>query len=251
MVLPEKYWKITINGPSIQGVMLREAITSIRESKELAGCLENITGFARNFEDGVEVIIRADESTAAVFLEAISRIPESPGSMGIVHFCGKPSLEEIQDPTKLFSQDDFSGFGVKRDGEQKEMMLALQGAGKLFNASARIQREVFGLLRERDEKKVIGLLLSIFYEASENRIVIKSKDSSSLSVVALVQGLTNPPIPTSSFVYQMNEVYRKINDFKNLQKEASDDEILSVIKTLSSFLETVALELKARDIKIN
>lgn len=248
MVGQARFWKISIHGPSIQGVMLREAIVGLKEDMD---SLDGIGGFARNYGDHVEVIIKATEEQAKTLSDAVIRIPESEMSMGIVSFKTAPELQEISNPEKFFSRRDFEDFGIKRDGEQKEMMLALQGAGKLFRKSAEIQRGVSKKLDERDENKVKGLLLSLYYENILNRDAIRADRASAVSTIALEQGVMSPPIPTAAFVNQLTEVLQRLNEFKGLNEKMPQSEGEILINVLDSFKETLTKELEGRDIKVS
>jgi acylphosphatase len=78
------FWKISIEGPSVQGVSLREEIAKI--AKRLG-----ITGFVANVGEEVEVILQAEGVNANKFLEEIKRVREDPKMFGTVSF-SDPSL---------------------------------------------------------------------------------------------------------------------------------------------------------------
>ncbi len=253
-----KYWKITVRGPSIQGVMLREAIVGLKDKDEdkdeegmkLASDLEGIKGFARNYDEHVEVIVRATEKQANVLLEAIRKIPKSDKSLGIISYADGPELHRIYPPEKFFSQKDFEDFTVKRDGEQKEMMLALQGAGKLFKVSAGIQQKVSKQLKERDEKKIIGLLYSMKFEIRLNIEAVSGKVPGAVSLIALQQAIIAPPITTPEFVYQMAEVFHRLGVYQRIGMSIGEGERASINKGLERFEAMINTELETRGQKL-
>ncbi|MCX5844663.1 MAG: hypothetical protein NT022_13125 [Deltaproteobacteria bacterium] len=243
----EKFWKITIKGPSIQGVMLRERIVTLRDEFPNGS---SILGFVRNWQDWVEIIFKSDDALANTFFHKIGEIPGQPESLGMIEIREK-KLEVIPSPVSVFGEKAFEDFKVKRESEQKEMMLALQGAGKVFIHSAMIQRDVSHHLKARDEAKVKGILLSLYYEALHNKDMILAKTYGGISLTALSQAFSTPPLPTDSFAYQLSELFLKLELLKNNKSIISEQsEINSISKSIDTFVETLMKELGDRGIKV-
>jgi hypothetical protein len=104
------------------------------------------------------------------------------------------TANEIEDEAR---EEELEGMRIIRDNETQESAWALQGAGKVFQISSKIQKQVSEQIKERDKNKTIILLLSLHYEINRNRDVLSESIGGSAVtkiVIPVIQAfLTNPP----------------------------------------------------------
>jgi acylphosphatase len=214
-------WRMVFWGATdmdVQGVYLRQVIKEIADSKEFC-----VKGHTRNLKDGsVEVLCECDKATAD---KLFSSIKQAAAVKRI-----KIDENKTEPPTqKIF---EFDSFDIVREDDLKEMVWALQGAGRTF--------------KEQDDIKKEEALRGLFYELRALsdyalEMLEKNNHKRAFRMLSMENIMTCPPSGIDeTIVSQIGDLYQRCSEINGLPKGHFNEDLkkeLQEILSLSSALE--------------
>jgi acylphosphatase len=214
-------WRMVFWGATdmdVQGVYLRQIIKEIADSKELC-----VKGHTRNLKDGsVEVLCECDKATAD---KLFSSIKQSSVFKRI-----KIDENKCESPTqKIFA---FESFEIVREDDLKEMVWALQGAGRIF--------------KEQDDIKKEEALRGLFYELRSmsdyaQEMLEKNDHKRTFRMLSMENIMTCPPSGIDeTIVSQIGDLYQRCSEINGMIKGPVSEDLkkeLQEVLSLSSKLE--------------
>ena len=173
--MADNIWRMVFAGRTdmdVQGVYFRQIIKEIADGDELM-----LKGQVRNLKDGsVEVICECERRKAKNFYDSIIRKAKAKGIRIKEEKCITPT-EDIFEFKKEFK--------IIREDDLREMVWALQGAGRVFKEQEEVKRaEMINGLRYE---------LHSISETSE-KIIDEMKVNRRLRLISMKKILAQPPI---------------------------------------------------------
>jgi|GEM_PF-3047129 len=222
----------------LHGVLLRESLK--KAFKYESGEVEN------RHENEVMLIIQTEKTQQEIKALAIQACSENPllkEDVKEIDIHLQPTLTDVS-----FSQ---KGISIKRSSQQDETVWALQGAGKLFLQSSKIQKETLEEIKARDRRKLIGLLSGLSIEiagimdqlaAVQLRLLLARKNKASQptnsnapllpNTAAIDNFLVECPIDDQEFINKLITLQNMVRGVNS----ASRGDWLSAVNGAASFL---------------
>jgi len=212
----------------VQGVYLRQMIKALADSKDF-----KINGHVRNLKEGtVEVLCDCDEEKAKKFYRTILCKAEEKRIRIREDACIPPT-------DKVF---DFKSFKIIMEDDLKEMVWALQGAGRIFKEQEEVAREEFlkGFMYEL--RSISDYLRDVLAKGIRNR---------RLRTFSMENVLKQPPSNLDGeLVSQIGDLYHLCLEINDAPKGKVGDDLKETAKEVLKLISSIEDKLEHNSVSI-